>query len=75
MNKISKNIMITHLQLIIQMLDLHPIGLRELDFLEVTQQLTVWFAALPCDLILEFEELIAEHHIDNLIGSCQQWPD
>ena len=58
--------MITHLQLIVQVLDLHPIGLVELDFLEVAQHLTVLFAALPDDLILEFEQLITEHCINNL---------
>ena len=58
--------MITHLQLIVQMLDLHPIGLVELDFLEVAQHLTFLFAALPGNLLLEFEQLITEHCIDNL---------
>ena len=58
--------MITHLQLIVQMLDLHPIGLGELDFFEVAQLLTLLFAALPGNLLLEFEQLITEHCIDNL---------
>ena len=49
------------------MLDLHPIGLGELDFLEVAQLLTLLFAALPGNLILKFEQLITEHCIDNLI--------
>ena len=46
--------MITHLQLIVQVLDLHPIRLVELDFLEVAQHLTFLFAALPGNLLLEF---------------------
>jgi len=50
------------------MLDLHPIVLDQLDFLEVNQQLMILFVALLVDLILEFEELIMENCINKIIG-------
>ena len=66
-NQVKKKTITSHLQLIIQVLYFHPVGLGELDFLEVAQQLTVLFVALLCDLILVFEKLITEHCINNLI--------
>jgi len=67
LNQFKKNYIISHLQLIVQVLYFHPVGLGDLDFLEVAQQIMVFFAALLCEMILVFEKLIREHCIDNLI--------